>query len=425
MAQGISSNAAELKQTYGDEELDYAQSRKAPFLEFIGGARSMATDIGSAFYWEVPLNSGWNVGVTSDGGVFPTDSVNVSINPYVNLGQLVGKFSNTLLLEEVAQGRGSYVPSAAERGRKDILNDVMSLADRYLAGGSGDGALATVAANTSTSTSFVADLPLGTILLEKGMRIQIHDGTSTEREDYTTISKIVPATRTVTVADSQNLTAADKVYISLGASGGTFGLTTHINGLGNLVSDTGTVHNINRATYEDWKCGVYGYGGVNRDYDDGLVHNALARQEMLSKADSVVDVLASNSGVIYQFNKSLRADRQIARPDGNLSSADTGVNLGPVFHYGDRAIPFKSFKHIKPRSLYGLVKKHFRRFGKARPKIMDGFELGISSNSRTTTKEVFLVWHLQVATARMNEMFRIDDISDPVLCGADVNGTDV
>jgi hypothetical protein len=56
---------------------------------------------------------------------------------------------------------------------------------------------------------------------------------------------------------------------------------------------------------------------------------------------------------------------------------------------------------------------------------MDGFELGISSNSRTTTKEVFLVWFLQVAAARMNEMFRIDDISDPVLCGADVNGTDL
>jgi hypothetical protein len=424
MAQGISSNTAELKQTYGDEELDYAQARSAPLLDYIGGARSMSTDIGSAFYWEVPLNSGWNVGVTSDGGVFPTDSVNVSINPYVNLGQVVGKFSNTLLHEEVAKGKGSYVPSAGERGRKDILFDSMSLVDRYLAA-SGDGALATVAANTSTSTSFVADLPFGTILLEKGMRIQIHDGTSTEREDYTTISKIVASTRTVTVADSQNLTAADKVYISLGASGGTFGLSTHINGLGNIVSDSGTVHNIARATYEDWKAGVYGYGGVLRDYDDGIVHSAFARQEMLSKADAVVDALVSGSGMLFQYNKSLRADRRVSLPSGDLSSADTGVNLTPVFHYGSRAVEWKAFKHVKPRTIYGLAKKHLRRFGKAKPKIMDGFELGISSNSRTTTKEVFLVWFLQIASARMNEHFRIDDISDPVLCGIDVNGTDV
>jgi hypothetical protein len=424
MAQGISSNTAELKQTYGDEELDYAQSRKAPFLDFIGGARSQSTDIGSAFYWEVPLNSGWNVGVTSDGGVFPTDSANVSINPYVNLGQVVGKFSNTLLHEEVAQGKGSYVPSAGERGRKDILFDSMSLVDRYLAGCSGDGALASVESNTSTSTSFVASLPLGTILLEKGMRVQIHDGTSTEREDYTTISKIVASTRTVTLSDSQNLTAADKVYISLGASSGTFGYTTHINGLGNLISDTGTVHNINRATYEDWKAGVYGYGGVLRDYDDSLIHNALGRQEMLSKADSVVDALVSNKGMLLQYNKSIRADRRVANASNGIAGVNTGVNLSPVFYYDDRAIEWKSFNHIKPRTIYGLVKKHLRRFGKAKPALMAGSELGISSNSRTTTKEVFLVWFLQVASARMNEHIRIDDISDPMLCGTDVNGSD-
>ena len=170
---------------------------------------------------------------------------------------------------------------------------------------------------------------------------------------------------------------------------------------------------------------MFGYGGVFRDYDDSLIHDALGNQEMQTKADSVVDVLVSNKGMLYQYNRSMRADRRVANASDGIASANTGVNLSPVFYYDDRAIPWKSFPHIKPRTIYGLVKKHFRVFGKTSPRLMDDKELGISSNARTATREVFLVWHLQLASARMNEHVAITDISDPMLCGADVNGTDV
>lgn len=423
MPQGTTSNAAELRHAFRDEITDYIVEKYAKFANFIGTVKQEGSDIGDGLYWEVPLRSGWNVGVTSEGGVFPTPRTNTSINPYVKLGQLVGAFSYTMMLEEVGKGRGAWV-DVTKRGSKDVMRDIVSLADRYMAGGSGDGALGTVAATTSTSTSFVLDLPFGGLLIEEGMPLQIHDGSSTEREDYTVVTKYVPSTRTVTVDASQNLTAGDKVYFSLGTSGGTQGLTTHINGLGNLVSDSGTVHNINRSTYELWKANVFSNGGELRNYSDSIVHSALLQTETRSKADARIDHLISNKGQILKFNESLRSDRRVAVGGSGLSDMGTGVSLKPSFRYGDREIPWLEFSHIKPRTIYGIVKKNFKRLGKPRPTFMDGFELGLTNGVRNTSKEIYCVWLTQLFCDKFNDMFAISDLSDPALCGADVNGSD-
>lgn len=424
-AQGTTSNAGEFKHVYSPEIIDYVVEKYAKFVNFVGGLKGEDTDIGDGFYWRVPVQSGWNVGVTSEGGVFPTPSTNTDIQPYTKLGQAVAAINYTLMLKEVGRGRGVWEDSV-KRQMNDALLDVVSLLDRYMAGGSGDGILATVNANTSSSTSFVCKLPFGDLLLEEGMKLQIHDNSSTEREDNTKITKIVRGTRTVTVDIAQTLTANDSVFISLGAaSGGTQGLSTHVNGLGNLVSDSGTVHNINRSTYELWKANVLSNGGTLRNLSEDILNEAFMVTDTRAKAarSGQVDVLAMNRGQIFKYYQHVRPDRRIPVSGSGVPSYNTGSDLKPSFYY-DRAIPLEVFAHIKPRTVYGLVKSNLARIGKARPEFLDAKELGLTSSARNTTEEMFLVWFLQFISKRMNNAFRIDDLSDPIHCGAPVGGSD-
>jgi hypothetical protein len=431
MPQGIASNAGELRNTFADEDLEYAAAMYAEFLSFLGGVKSMGTDIGNGIRWESPIYPGWNGGgVISDGGNLGESRANSSVNPYVTLSTVQGMFSSTLLLGEVGKGKGAWT-DPVRRGEQDVLRSMMTMADRYAAGCAGDGALATIQDTTTTSTSAVlsqttAAGSLGGLLIDVGMPVQLHDGSSTERDAYTLVSSYTPSTRTVVFSDSQNLTAGDKVYFSLGATaGGTFASTPHLNGLPNLISDSGTVHALLRSTYPHWKAQVFSNGGNLRPYSDDIVHDALIATETLTKADgSRIDHLLSNRGIIRMYNKSIRADRRVSNSSADLSSVNTGVNTAPTFKYEDREIPWLSFTHIRPRTLYGIVKKHWRRFGKAKPSIMSGSELGISSGQRTATREVFAAWFIQIACARFNDQLAITDLVDPSLCGPAFGGLD-
>jgi hypothetical protein len=428
MGQVLSSNAGELRRVYSDDIVDRAVDLYAKGLSFIEGTKREDGDIGEAMYWQFKLHSGWGVGPTSEEGVFSDSGTNLSVNPYFVLGELQGSVKYSLLYKEQARGRGVYggAQDGIKEQTKERMQELLSLADRYICGGSGDGALATVQDTTDTATTFVAGLPFGLTLLDKNMPIQIHDGTSTEREDFVRISKIVHSTRTVTLPAAITLTAGDKIYMSRGASGGTFGISNIMNGFGNLISDSGTVHNINRSTYEEWKAQVFSNGGNLRNYSDEYLHEALAVTSARTKADTVVDTLVSNEGLLKKYNDSKQSNIRFNVTNGDGSSLNSGVNLKPSFAYGDRSIPWVSFRHIKPRTIYGLSKSNFKRVGWARPKWLGAGdpELALSSSARITAEEVFLYWPVQVIGRRFNNMFAISDLSDPVHCGAVVGGSD-
>lgn len=429
MGQVLSSNAGELRRVYSDDVVDRAVALYSKSIDWLDGTKREDGDIGEAAYSQFKLFSGWSVGPTGEAGVFSTAGVNSSINPYFILGELQGSVQYSLLYKEQARGRGVY--GGAEDGvktqTKERMREILTLADIYFSGGSGDNSIGTVQDSTDTLTTFVAKLPYGVIPYQLNMPLQVHDGTSTEREDYAKITKIVHSTRTVTISVANTLTADDKVYISRGASGGTFGLANPLNGLGNLISDSGTVMNINRSTYEDWKANVFSNGAVLRNYSDELLHEAFAVTSSRTKADTVVDTLISNEGMLKKYNDSKRSDVRFPVSNGDMSGLNSGVNLKPVFHYGDRSIPWMSFRHVMPRRIYGVSKANFKRYGWARPKWLGNGdpELALSSSARITAEEVFLYWPTQIVGRRFNDQFVVTDLSDPVHCGAVVGGTDV
>lgn len=430
MGQVLSSNAGELRRVYSDDVVDKAVALYSKSIDWLDGTKREDGDIGEAAMWQFQTQYNWGVAPTGEGEMFSTAGTTSSINPYFVLGQLQGSVNYSLLYKEQARGRGVYggADDGVKNLTKNLMKAILTQADIMFSGCAGDGVLGTVSATTSTSTSFVPDLPYGVIPFYLGMPLQIHDDASTEREDYTRITKIVHSSRTVTVDVSQNLTAGDKIYFSRGASGGTRGISNLLNGLENLISDSGTVHNINRATYEEWKANVFSNGGVLRNYSDEYLHEALAVTTARTKADTVVDTFISNEGLLKKYNDSKRSDIRFPIANGDASGINSGVNLKPMFTYGDRSIPMITFRHVQPRKIFGVSKANFKRYGWARPKWLGAGDPELALNSsggRLTAEEVFLYWPLQFVGRRFNDMFVVKDFSDPVHCGSVVGGSDV
>lgn len=417
-----------LKRVYTDEILDWFYNNNAELLAQLDGLKGIPVETGDGYYFPFKFQSGWNVGMPAESGNVPVPKAATAPQGRVRNGWFVGNISLSYLLAAAGQGAGAWKSVVKEEMSANIMN-ALKLANKIFAGTHGTGRLGQINASTSSSTSFVMKLPTGDTLLHPKMRIGIYDddtGSGGLEDADEVISKIVRATRTVTVGNAQTLDADDNVYVS-----GAYGSALVPNGLLGLIDDATyltTLHNVSRATYEEMKAVVSSNSGTVRDLsEDLLIRNML---NVYHRSGQWISDLWMNVGQYEKFAAFMRPDRRIAGGTGGGDEYTAGFKSAKFVLAGHNVdVTFSS--DITPRTVYGVSKTNLRRVGEKKPKWLQGYQgegsffvQGADSNGRLMSQEATCVMFSNVANLRPDAHFRIDDLSDAILCGAAVGGSD-
>jgi hypothetical protein len=200
------------------------------------------------------------------------------------------------------------------------------------------------------------------------------------------------------------------------------------NGIAGIVDD-GTnltsLHGLSRSTYEEMKSVVLANGSVLRDLDENLLVRAalLVRQ----KSGQSIDCLLMNTGQEEAYLRFVRPDRRRTFDGKGAVGHDVGFPNKLDFVYSGKSCPIYVSTDVSPRTVYGLSKPHLKLFELEKMGFRDWggsiFQQGVSTTYQTTN--VATVWYpVNIGTTLPGAHFRIDDLTDPQLCGVDVAGTD-
>ena len=425
----LSALGASLKIGYSDEYIEAQTNFNGPLLKKFDTLKKLPQN-GKSFDWAFPFATSQVIGSPGDGAAVPTKTAPEDVAGTVNVGTFVGGFDITAIVEAVGTESGSFNGSVIKRRAKEAINDTTKHMNRIYAGTHGSGRLAQVEATTDTLTTFVGKLPLGVLLLRKNMLIQFYslDSGGSQRGSGTQkITKIVPATRTVTIDTAITLTADDHVYIS-----GDYGSAKMPNGLRGLVDD-GTnltsLHGVSRSTYEEMKSTVLGASGVKRDLtEDLLVDLAHAVRQ---KSGRSINLLVMNWGQLAKYLKFVRADRRFNVNGAGVIKGDTGYKDLPTFYLGGQNVEILPSEDVAPREVYGLDTTQIRRIvaRKLSWYEVNGsmFQQSIATGggSYAFSKEANLLGLENLATYLPGAHGRIEDLNDKQLCGSSVGGSDL
>ena len=424
----LSALSASIKIGYSDEFMESHQNSNAPLLKKFETTTKGLKQDGKSFDWEFALQSPQNIGTPNDGGALPTTKARVSYAGSVTVGQFIGTFDLTFLTEAVATASGSWNGGEPKRSIKECVTDVTKHMNRIYAGTHGTGRIGQVNAATSSSTSFVAKLPVGVLHMRPNMEISIYDddtGSGGAEDASETISKIVQSTRTVTVGNAQTLDANDHIYIA-----GSYGGTRIANGIRGLVDD-GTyltsVHGASRSTYEELKSTVLGNSGNLRDMTEDLLIDLA--HGVRQRSGQNIDLLVMNWGQLAKFFKHVRADRRLNVSGGEVPTYNVGYKKLPTFFVGGQEVEILASEDVVPREVYGLTTGQFRRVvaKKLGWHTWGGgeiFQQAVVSGAYVTAKQATLSAFENIATYMPAAHGRIEDLYDPQLCGPTVGGTD-
>jgi len=188
--------------------------------------------------------------------------------------------------------------------------------------GNGSGAIATAATVVAgTNNVVVTDARLA----QKGALVDLVTLPSTVVAAARTITAINLATNTITLSGAVFTTAVGQIIVRNGSVG------REITGFGAIVSDTGTLYNIDPTVETEWTAEVDANGGVNR---------ALSEGRMITMADRIrtrggkTTVIFQSLGVRRAYFNLLSQQRQVVN-----EQKFTGGFTGLAFTTDDGEIP--------------------------------------------------------------------------------------
>lgn len=347
--------STELKNLYPPGTFEEPMNKEAPFraslnrvdLKMVEGIAKIPLGIASA----------WNVSMTSDIGVF-----NAPIDPTRVQGEVTpelfyGSFQIGVKTKMAAKsGKSTFHQGGTLADRIErTVEDLGKYINRVYAG-SNRGSLAIVEADGSNTLTLAK--PLGAILVDVNMRIEVRDALTGGALTDTTFSnrKITVKnadTRVITYdGTDQTAAAGDFVFMS-----GSYGRT--VNTLNDIVDDgtvVATIFGQTRATYTPaLNAVVLSNGGTLRNLDEQLILKMI--DEPRRRTGKKITRVLSNSGQARKYVEFVAPDRRypftpgqktpqygIGYEDGSLPIVSPGVNAKLEVDFD-----------IPPRSVYGLA----------------------------------------------------------------------
>lgn len=255
----------------------------------------------------VSRNSG--VGARAERGTLPTAGnqgyAEERVLIHYNYGQI--EISGPSI-KAMSRDEGSFVRQT-ESEMKGLTNDLKRDINRQLFGTS-DGVIAT-ALNAGSSTTvivFAVGTPQSAIRqLEVGTVIDV--GTASPFTSVTTARTVtVNSGTSITVTPAMGGTPADGDSIVRSGSGGSGASQKELTGLQSIVASSGSLFNVDPATYAAWKSTVSSNGGVARPFTENLAAQVVNAVNIQSGMDP--NLIITSDGVNRSYAAQLQTQKR-------------------------------------------------------------------------------------------------------------------
>jgi hypothetical protein len=206
---------------------------------------------------------------------------------------------------------------------------------------------------TSASTTVVLAADTGNTAMrqfEVGMLVDV--GTTADPDSLAAASEITAVDRsssppTITISDSVTTTASH--YVSRTGNAG-----NELIGLREIVTNSGTLHNVNPATYDIWKSTVLANGGATRPTTDNLIEEAIDTVD-LDTGEAAPNFGVCSKGVRRNFAAQLKAQKRF---DATSSTDLKGGFKALTVDCGDVTIPIIGERDCPNNTMFLLNLEH-------------------------------------------------------------------
>jgi hypothetical protein len=342
-----------LKEIYEPKIQDQLQNELTTSKRLEQTSEGVTSEVGGKYVvFPIHVRRNHGIGARLEMEQLPTAQNQGYASARVSLAYLYGAVRLSGQTMELAKTNAQAFASVLDQEMDGLQTDVAKDMNRQVFGTS-VGALMTTsavyAANTLTTTN--------TQYMEVGMVVDIYDSTGvTLRATARNVTAVTPTTIVV-----------DGAAIATGASGDIVVRTGSLNretiGLSQIVSDTGTLYNIDPTVETKWKSQVNANGGVNRALSESLM---IRMVDDIRTQGGKTTLITTTLGVRRSYFNLLVQQREYS----NVSEFEGGFK-GLKFTTDNGEIPVISDLDCQPNRMYFLNEKVLKYYRESDWSFMD------------------------------------------------------
>lgn len=351
----------------------------------------------------VTRNSG--VGARAEGGTLPTAGSQGYVKQRVPLRRNYGRIEvSGPVIRAMKSDKGSWT-RAVESESKGIVTDLKRDVNRQV-NGTSDGVIGTCGTTTTSATVVLTGFSVVQMRqLEKGMVIDIGTVSNpTAIASARTINAVDRAGKTIDISGATvSTTSADFVFRS--GSGGATTSQVELTGLQTIISDSGSLFQVDPATYEMWASYVDDNSGTGRNFVEGLVEKAMDEANIASGESSWL--IVTSHGVARNFAaqlKTLRRYNDTVELKGGFKGLAVDTPQGSATITTDRDHPVNQATGISTSHLVENMASDWE--------FMDEDGAVLNRVPDKDAYEATLFKYHEVTTDQRNAHFRIVDLNE-------------
>lgn len=346
------------------------------------------------------------VGARAEGGTLPAAGNQGYQEERVGLRYNYGRIKLTgPVLRAMRSDAGSFV-RALDSETKGVTTDLKIDVNRQLYGTS-DGVIASLAVQAGAAATFTVAATTSAVQrrqLEVGMLVDI--GTVANPTAVASAREIVSVSGDVYTILGANIThaATDKVFRS--GNGGSGAAQKELTGLQTIVSDTGTLFNVDPAVQPVWKAKVLANGGVNRAATDTLFETLIDEVGIASGIGSG-SLFVASQGVSRNYAAGLKSQKRF-----NDTVELKGGFRGLTVSSGDGSATLTSDKDAPANTAFLVNTEHLFQHEMSDWEWMDEDGAVLSRVSNEDAYEAVLFKYHELTTDKRNAHGVVRDLTE-------------
>jgi hypothetical protein len=342
-----------LKEIYEPKIQDQLQNELTTSKRLEQTSEGVTSEVGGKYVvFPIHVRRNHGIGARLEMEQLPTAQNQGYASARVTLAYLYGAVRLSGQTMELAKTNGQAFASVLDQEMSGLQDDVAKDMNRQVYGTS-VGALMTssaaYAANTITSTN--------TQYMEVGMVVDVYDSTgTTQRATGRTVTAVTPTT-----------VVLDGAAIATGANGDIVVRQGNLNretiGLQQIVSDTGTLYNIDPTVETKWKSVVNANGGTNRALSESMMIRMI---DDIRQQGGKTTLITTTMGVRRSYFNLLVQQREYS----NVTEFEGGFK-GLKFTTDNGEVPVISDLDCQPNRMYFLNEKTLKYYRESDWSFMD------------------------------------------------------
>lgn len=342
MGATLSTVAAVLKEVYEPKLQKQLEDSTVALRRIEKSSEGIESEVGGR-YVSFPIHTRRNsgIGARNEGEALPTPGQQGYAGARVGLKYLYGGVQLTGQTIELADKNYQAFVSVLDKEIEGLKDDLAKDQNRQVYGNA-SGVLATVASDGVNSIT-VEDA----MYLQEDMMVDIYaSDLTTVRVSNRQLTSVDPDANTATYsgADASATIVAGDVVVRTG------NINREWIGFDSIISDTGTLYNIDPTTEPVWKATVDDNSGVNRALSEGLL---ILNADRIRAKGSYPTAMFSNLGVRRAYFNLLSQQRQYV----NTKTFEGGFT-GLAFTTDKGEIPFVVDVDCPKNTVYGVNEKN-------------------------------------------------------------------